>query len=178
MTIAATSTATAPLRVGGRRRGVTVAVVVAVGLGVLLGVLWWVGAPLARGDVVNGQVFLTGHPELEVAQDGWFAGVTGLAGVLAATVVSLRHGRGDAASAVLVPLLGLGAAVVAWQTGALLGPGPLATQVADGSAHPLTPLQLHAYGALLVGPVLFTLTRFLAALFSAEPAAGPSAHGS
>ena len=167
-----TSTTTAPLAVaaaGGRRRAATVVVAV-LALGVLLGVLWWVAAPLARGDVVDGQVYLTGHPELQVAQDGWFAAITGLTGVLAATVASLRPGRGDVASAALGPALGLVVAVVAWQTGGLLGPESLVTQVAAGSAHPLTPLQLHAYAALLVGPLLFTTTRFLAVLFSAEPA--------
>lgn len=159
----------APAQVDGRRRAATVAVGV-LALGVLLGVLWWVAAPLARADVVDGQVYLTGHPELQVAQDGWFAAVTGLTGVLAATIASLRPSREDAVSAALGPVLGLVVAVVAWQTGGLLGPDSLASQVAAGSSHPLTPLQLHAYGALLVGPLLFTVTRFLATLFSAEPA--------
>ncbi len=159
--------ATAPA--GGRRRAATVAVGVLV-LGVALGVLWWVAAPLARADVVDGQVYLTGHPELQVAQDGWFAAITGLTGVLAATVASLRPAPADVASAALAPVLGLVVAVIAWQTGVLLGPGSLASQVGAGSAHPLTPLQLHAYAALLVGPLLFSTTRFLAVLFSAEPA--------
>ena len=162
-------TPSAPARAGGHRRAVTVAVAV-LALGVLLGVLWWVAAPLARADVVDGQVYLTGHPELQVAQDGWFAAITGLTGVLAATVASLRPGRGDAVAAALGPLLGLVVAILAWQTGGLLGPDSLVAQVADGSKHPLTPLQLHAYAALLVGPLLFTVTRFLATLFSAEPA--------
>ena len=169
MTVAPTITPPAAARVEGRRRAVTVAVAV-LALGVLLGVLWWVAAPLARADVVDGQVYLTGHPELQVAQDGWFAAITGLTGVLAATVASLRPGRGDPVSAALGPLLGLGVAVVAWQTGGLLGPDSLASQVAEGSSDPLTPLQLHAYAALLVGPMLFTVTRFLAVLFSAEAA--------
>ena len=165
-----TITRAAPAPVGVRRRTVTVAVTV-LALGVVLGVLWWVAAPLARADVVDGQVYLTGHPELQVAQDGWFAAITGLTGVLAATVASLLPARGDVVSAALGPVLGLVVAVLAWQTGGLLGPGSLASQVAAGSAHPLTPLQLHAYAALLVGPLLFAVTRFLATLFSAEPAA-------
>jgi hypothetical protein len=139
------------------------------GLGALLGLVWWALAPLARADVVDGQVYLTGHTELQAAQDGWFAIVTGVAGVLAATVLSLRPGRGEVTSAALGPVLGLVVAVVAWRTGALLGPPSLAHQLATGSRHPLTPMQLHGYGALFVGPLLFALTRFLAALFGSEP---------
>ena len=141
---------------------------VVLGLGVLLGVLWWVAAPLARADVVGGEVLLTGHQELQAAQDGWFAVVTGLTGVLAATVTALLPGRREAVSAALAPMLGVGVAVIAWGTGVLLGPSSLADQVREGATQPLTPLQLHAYGVLLVGPFLFALTRFFASLFSAE----------
>lgn len=151
----------------GLRRALVLAVSV-FGLGVLLGLLWWALAPLARAEVVDGQVYLTGHTELQAAQDGWFAIVTGLAGVLAAMLLSLRTGRGEALSAALGPVLALVVAVVAWRTGALLGPPSLAHQVAAGSTHPLTPMQLHGYGALFVGPLLFALTRFLAALFSSQ----------
>jgi len=167
-----------------RRRALTTAVAV-LGLGILLGVLWWVAAPMARADVAAGQAYLSGHQELQVAQDGWFAVVTGLAGVLAATLLALRLGRvagsaGPAAasaarsaalSAAKVPVLGVVVALVAWRTGVLLGPPSLADQVAAGTTNPLTPLQLHAYGVLLVGPFLYTVTRFLAALFTAEPVA-------
>ena len=149
-------------------------------LGVLLGALWWVAAPLARVDVVGGQAYLAGNDELQVAQDGWFAVVTGLAGVLAATVLSLRPGRFAAASAAVAPALALAVALVAWRVGVLLGPPSLADQVGSGSLTPLTPLGLHAYGVLLVGPFLLTVTRFLAALFSSNvlpnegrPAAAP-----
>ena len=141
---------------------------VVLGLGVLLGVLWWVAAPLARADVVGGEVLLTGHQELQAAQDGWFAVVTGLTGVLAATVTALRPERREAVSAALAPVLGAAVAVTAWATGVLLGPSSLVEQVRAGVTQPLTPLQLHAYGVLLVGPFLFALTRFFASLFSAE----------
>ena len=58
--------------------------------------------------------------------------------------------------------------MIAWGTGVLLGPSSLADQVRHGATQPLTPLQLHAYGVLLVGPFLFALTRFFASLFSGE----------
>lgn len=139
-----------------------------VGLGLLLGVLWWVAAPLARAEVAGGEILLSGHQELQAAQDGWFAVVTGLTGVLAATLTALMPGRREAVSAAIVPLLGVGVAVIAWGTGVLLGPSSLADQVREGATQPLTPLQLHAYGVLLVGPFLFALTRFFASLFSGE----------
>ena len=97
-----------------------------VGLGLLLGVLWWVAAPLARAEVAGGEILLSGHQELQAAQDGWFAVVTGLAGVLAATLTALMPGRREAVSAAIVPLLGVGVAVIAWGTGVLLGPSSLA----------------------------------------------------
>ena len=139
-----------------------------VGLGLLLGVLWWVAAPLARADVAGGEVLLAGHQELQAAQDGWFAAVTGLTGVLVATVTALLPGRHEAVSAALAPVLGILVAVIAWRTGVLLGPSSLADQVRDGATQPLTPLQLHAYGVLLAGPFLFAMTRFFASLFSAQ----------
>ena len=106
---------------------------VAVLLGVVLGVLWWVAAPLARAQVVDGSVFLTGHEELRAAQDGWFAVMTGFTGVIAATVRSLRSGPRDAVGAMLGPVLGVLVAAVAWRTGVLLGPPSIVDQVRDGA---------------------------------------------
>lgn len=135
-------------------------------LGVLLGVVWWWLAPLARADVEQGQVFLTGHQELQVSQDGWFCVVTGAAGVIAASVLGGQRRGHDSAVLVLGPPAALAVSLVAWVTGMLLGPSSLAAQVRDGATHPLTPLQLHAYSALLLGPLLFAVTRALAAVFS------------
>lgn len=154
-------------RAGVGRRLALVAVAVCA-LGVCLGIVWWVAAPLARTDVVDGSVYLIGHKELRAAQDGWFAVVTGLAGVLAATVLSLLPSARVAVDAVLGPVLAVLAAIVAWRTGVLLGPPPLLDQARDGVSHPLTPLELHAYAVLLVGPFLFSFTRFLASLFGGD----------
>lgn len=155
-------------RPAGAARTLGVPVLIVLLLGVVLGAIWWVLAPLTRADVVDGQAYLVGHQELQVAQDGWFAVVTGVSGVLAAALVALRSGPRDVSRAVLGPLLGVLVAAVAWRTGVLLGPPPLTDQVAAGSTHPLTPLALHAYGVLLVGPFLFVLTRFMAALFASD----------
>ena len=50
--------------------------------------------------------------------------------------------------------------------GEWLGPDSLRHQLAAHEAHPRTPLQLHSAAVLLVGPLLFAVTRCLAALFS------------
>lgn len=170
-TPAAITTAGGPSPVSGARGAGTVVagvVVGVVGLGVVLGVLWWWLAPMARAQVEGGQILLAGHQELQVGQDGWFAMVTAVCGILAAALVGVRpEGR----AALLGPLLAALVSLVAWRTGVLLGPGSLQGQVAAGVTDPLTPLQLHAYGVLLVGPFLFAVTQFLAALFS-----GPGRH--
>jgi hypothetical protein len=151
-----------------------------VGVGVLAGVVWWWLAPLARADADAGAVYLRGHTELQAAQDCWFAVVLGVLGVLTATVHAWRSsggassGHGRAGTRQVQQVLALTAAVglagvIAWVTGSWLGPDDLATQVADGARHPLTPLQLHSVAALLVGPFLFAFTAFLAAVLGAGP---------
>lgn len=134
--------------------------------GLALGVLWRLLAPVVQAQVVDGSVFLRGNQELAIAQDGWLVILLGLAGVTLATVQSLRPGDDDAVRA----LVGLGglvlAGVVAWRVGTWLGPGSLRSQVAAGLSHPSTPLELHTPAALLVGPVLYCVTRCLAALLT------------
>jgi hypothetical protein len=161
-------------------RATVVPPAVVVVVGVLAGIVWWWLAPLARADAEAGAVYLRGHTELQAAQDCWFAVVLGVLGVLTATVQGWRSsgratpsGHGRATRQVqqvlaLTAAVGL-AGVVAWTTGSWLGPDDLATQVAQGARHPLTPLQLHSVAALLVGPFLFAFTTFLAALFGAGP---------
>lgn len=145
-----------------------------VALGVACGAVWWWLAPLARADVSGSSVFLQGHQELQAAQDGWFVVVLGALGVVTATAHGWRSSghrvvrAGDQARELLLLTVAmLIASLVAWRTGAFLGPAGLAQQVADGSAHPLTPLELHSAAALLVGPFLFAFTAMLAALLGA-----------
>lgn len=158
-------------------------------IGVLSGILWWWAAPLARADVEQGAVFLRGHAELQVAQDCWFAVVTGAVGVLTATVHGWRPPAGRTGAGrllwrgghpaqqlllLVVSLLLVG--VVALLTGTLLGPADLASQAAGGEQHPLTPLRLHTTAALLVGPFLFSFTSFISALLGATPSRRTTTH--
>ncbi|GAB3687668.1 hypothetical protein [Angustibacter aerolatus] len=140
-------------------------------LGLLLGLLWWALAPVARAQVQGDQVLLQGHAELQAAQDGWFVVVTGLAGVLVATLVALRPARREALRALLAVVLVAVAGLVAWRFGELLGPSSLVEQVRAGDDRPLTPLALHALSALAAGPLLCAVTLFVAALLSGGPAA-------
>ncbi len=134
--------------------------------GAALGLVWRLLAPLARADVVNGGVYLSGHQELQVAQDGWLALLLALLGVTVATVQAVRAHEPQPARAVLALVGVFVAGLVAWQVGQWLGPRSLAAQVAAGAQHPTTPLELRTTSVLLVGPLLFTVTRCLAALFS------------
>lgn len=138
--------------------------------GAALGAVWRLLAPLARASVVDGGVYLQGHQELQVAQDGWLTVVLALAGVLVATVQAVRSREPQHLRA-LVALLALGVAgVVAWRVGEWLGPESLRRQVSAGNTRPLTPLQLHSPAVPLVGPLLFAVTRCLAALLTSEHA--------
>jgi hypothetical protein len=135
-----------------------------------LGVLWWLLAPTARTQIVDGGVFLTGNLELQIAQDGWLAAVLAVTGTLLAAVQSLRAREAPVRRALVGMVSLVVCAVVAWQVGQLLGPDPLAEQLARGLRHPVTPLALHTPAVLLVGPMLFCFTRCLAALLTTEPA--------
>jgi hypothetical protein len=160
-----------PTAAGTARAAVAVVAGAVVG-GAAMGLAWRLLAPTARAQVQGGQIFLQGHQELQVAQDGWFAVVVGAAGVLLATVLALRPSRRPAVQAVTAALaLGL-SALVAWRVGTWLGPEPLQEQVRAGTTRPLTPLALRMpQPLLLVGPLLFSLTRFVAALLTGDPAA-------
>jgi hypothetical protein len=155
------------------RTAVLAALLVLAG-GAAMGAAWWLLAPTARAQVQGGQVFLQGNQELQVGQDGWFVVVAGAAGVLVATVLSLRPNRRPVAEALLAAL-GLGlAGLLAWRVGVWLGPAPLVEQVRDGSTRPQTPLVLHTPSVLLVAPLLFSITRFLGAVLTGDPEAdGP-----
>jgi hypothetical protein len=141
--------------------------------GAALGVAWWWLAPTAVARVQDGSVVLQGHQELQIAQDGWFAVVVCAAGVIVATVLALRHSRRPAVEAVLAAVGLAVAALIAWRVGTWLGPAPLLDQVRAGSTRPVTPLMLRTpEPLLLLGPLLFSLTRFVAALLTGDPGAG------
>lgn len=153
-------------------RSVLLGILAVAAAGTLLGVLWWLLAPTAVATVQGNQVLLEGHQELQVAQDGWFAVVLGTAGVLLGTLIALRPSRRPAVQAVVGAVALAVAATVAWRVGTWLGPSALVEQVRAGSRTPVTPLVLRTPAPLLLlGPLLFSLTRFVAALLIGDQGA-------
>jgi hypothetical protein len=146
---------------------VTLVVVLAAGL--VWGGLWDWLAPTARTVVQDGGVYLQGHEELMVGQDGWFVVLGAIAGAVLATVwpalwPALTRSR---------PVVSVGAGVVAclasglvaWGVGTWLGPDALTSQLKAGVKAPITPLALHTPASLLFAPFLFVVVRGLMELF-------------
>jgi hypothetical protein len=131
-------------------------------VGALVGLVWrWV-APLSAFQKEGGAGIPVGGAETAVAADGWFAVLSGLAGILVAVgvVLLVRHGRlGSLAGLVAGGLLG---AVVAWRTGLLLSPPTVTESLAavptgerfDG------PLRISAIGVLMAWPTTAVITFF------------------
>jgi hypothetical protein len=122
--------------------------------GLPAGLLWWGLAPRADFRITADGPVPVGQPsrELSVADDSVLVLVLVGLGVLAGGLAwALRRRRGVAVVAALA--LGAGAAaVVAWQLGELLGPGPTEAQLADVGRVVTTPLRLSAVPALAVAP--------------------------
>jgi hypothetical protein len=138
----------ADLRVAARLTAVLAA------CGLPVGLLWWALAPRADVRVTSEGLEPVGEPptELAVADDSvlvlLLVGLGLLAGALA---WRLRRRRGVA----VVVALAVGAtlaALVAWQLGELLGPGPTEAELARVAAVVTTPLRLSALPALAAAP--------------------------
>lgn len=153
------------------RSGLTAAAAVVVVLVVALAwaVLWWRLAPTARTTVSDGAIYLNGHDELNIAQDGWFALLAAISGgVLAVVLPVLVRGRPIVAFVAGV-LASAAAGLIALGVGGWLGPDGLKAQYESGVKAPITPIQVHAPVALmlLIAPMFFALVRFVAELLTA-----------
>jgi hypothetical protein len=138
--------------------------------GVLWGVLWWLLAPTARTVVQDGGVYLQGHDELMVGQDGWFVVLGAATGAILATLWPALSRRRPVAG-LFAGLAGcVVAGLIAWAVGAWLGPDSLGTQLAAGVKAPITPIALHTWSALLFAPFLFVAVRGLTELLSSAVA--------
>ncbi len=144
-------------------------------LGLLIGGLWRVLAPLAEVQQVEGGFALTKSSEVAVAQDGWLALIFAVLGIGLAIWQGMR-GREPSLRPALALACALAAAgIIAWQVGEFLGPAELADQVAAGVQSLRTPLKLHTPSVLLVGPLMFCATRSLTAFLTDDP--GPRTLG-
>lgn len=138
--------------------------------GVLWGVLWWLLAPTARTVVRDGGVYLQGHEELMVGQDGWFVVLGAVTGAVLATIWPALSRRRPLAG-LFAGLAGcLLAGLLAWALGSWLGPDSLRAQLDSGVKAPVTPVALHSWAALLFAPFLFAVVRGLTELLGSAVA--------
>jgi DivIVA domain-containing protein len=153
------------------------------GLGVALvglpvGLVWWLIAPLRQWQVSQGGAFpVAPESEAAIAADGWFAVCSGTAGLVCALLVfaRTRHARVGALAGLVGG--GLVASVIAWRLGVWLGPASVSDTLRSGLGNGAVfdgPLQLSAKGVLLVGPMASSIAYF-ALTAGLEPA--PRAEG-
>ncbi|WP_093580355.1 DUF2567 domain-containing protein [Geodermatophilus amargosae] len=153
------------------RRDLRGAVVWALALavaGIPAGLLWVWLAPRARFEVVKGGAVPVGNPsaELLVADDSVLVLVLAGLGLLAGGIAwAMRRRRGVVTLVATAAGTAL-AAVLAWQLGELLAPGPTAAQLGDVGAYVTTGLDLSSLPALAVAPFTALLVYVVAALFS------------
>lgn len=159
-----------PTPVGDLRRVLRVTAelaLLAVVLGVAVGLLWSALAPEVRLQVSDGTAYLD---EVEgarvIGRDGWFAALAAAGGILLGVAGWLRH-RSDAVPLVIgTALAGALGTFVAWRIGTWTGPAALPDQlsaVASGGTL-VDPLRIEAKGVLLVWSILALGVVFLFAL--------------
>jgi LPXTG-motif cell wall-anchored protein len=158
------------------RSGVLSVLVLALA-GLPAGLIWLWLAPRASYRVTaTGVESLGGTPssELFMADDGVYVLVLAGLGLLAGLAVwLLRRHRGVVVLAALAAGM-IAAALVAWQLGELLGPGPTPERLADVGATVTTGLRLGAVAAVAVGPFVAILTYVVASTLTSRDDLGRS----
>lgn len=151
--------------------------VVALLLGLAVGVAWLWVAPEIRLRVSGDSAYLDEVEGARVfARDGWFAILTGVAGVLTALVGWSRHRVKPVPLMLGLTIAGLVGAVVGWRCGVALGPDSIADQRAGLPAgQPLqAPLRVDAIGVFFAWPIASVATVFVLALVERGPRPRPS----
>ncbi|CCG03157.1 hypothetical protein [Blastococcus saxobsidens] len=143
--------------------------------GLPAGVLWWLLAPREDYRVTEaGPVPVGGTPsgELQVGDDAVLLFVLLALGLLAgAAAWRVRRGRGVGMLLVLAVGTSLGA-VLAWQTGELLGAAPTAAQLTELGAQVTTGLRLGSLPVLAAAPFGALLVYLAGALVAADDGLG------
>ena len=133
-------------------------------LGTPAGLVWEAVSPKVQVIARDGGVFYA-NPEgsAPIAADGYFALVGVVAGVICGFVIFFRARRHGVGAVIGLVAGGVLASLVAWRLGHLLGPGELAESAKSAKdGVPFSgPLELRAYGVLLMWPLAST-TVFLA----------------
>ena len=138
--------------------------------GVPAGVLWWLLAPRAVYRVTEAGPVPVGTPplELQVGGDVVLAFVLlGLGALAGAVAWLLRRGRGVGMLLVLAVGTSL-AAVIAWQTGELLGAPPSEAMLTEIGAQVTTGLRLASLPVLAAAPFAALLLYLAGALLAAD----------
>lgn len=132
-----------------------------VGLGLAVGVLWWLVAPAVTVGIRGEQpVLVAAEARNLFGVDASFGVVGAAAGLLLGAVMSTRHRRYPTAVLAGLVLGGVVGSLLAWQVGHVLGPDPLGERT-DGTADGATlaiPLDLEAMGVLLFWPIMAVVT--------------------
>jgi hypothetical protein len=148
--------------------------------GLPAGLLWRWLAPRASFRVTATDVQPIGAPpssELFMADDGVYVLVLAGLGLLAGLAVwRLRRHRGVVILGALAAGM-IAAALVAWQLGHLLAPGPTHAELADVGRTITTGLQLGAIAAVAVGPFVAVLTYLVATTLTSRDDLGREDRG-
>lgn len=127
-------------------------------LGIPIGLLWTVVAPRTAYVIVGGKPYL-GDPEAQtwIAADGWFAVLTGVAGLLCGLLAYVLAGRfREMGLLVALAVGGAGASVAAWRLGHGVGLSAFRHVLHAGhdGATAKAALDLHASGVVIMWPLL------------------------
>ena len=137
-------------------RVVAETVLISLGAGVLVGLLWLLVAPKFVVEVVAGELQPVGPVgESRFGADAWFTVISGAVGVLIAVVMFTRHRHRPVVTVCALAAAGLAGSVVGWRLGMLLGPDSIAgtlDEFADGTRLDF-PLDLGATGLLFGWPI-------------------------
>jgi hypothetical protein len=151
--------------------------------GVPVGLLWWELAPRADFRITDTGPVAIGSPsgELLVADDGVFALVLAVFGLLAGVAAWLLRRRRGVATVVALALGTCLTAVVAWRLGEFLGAGPTEAELAHVGARVTTSLTLGSLPAMALAPFTALLAYVAAVLYAphddlgrVEPDTGPT----
>jgi hypothetical protein len=136
-------------------------VLISLAAGVLVGLFWWLLAPMFAVEVIAGELRPIGPVgENRFGADAWFTIVSCIAGVLVALVMFMRHLCRPVVTVCALAAAGLAGSVVGWRLGVLLGPEPIAgalEDITDGTRIDF-PLDLGATGLLFGWPIAAVAT--------------------
>lgn len=145
----------------------------ALGLGALAGVLWWLVTDLPTFRVVTGGGAVTSERGLAgyVAADAWFVVLGAVVGLVLGVLAWRTFRRVGVAVVVVAAVAGAAAAGVCWAVGHLIGPGSFEVRLAAAKPGDLVPIDLtvRARAVLLVWPLFAVVPVLLGSSLGRDP---------